>query len=103
MPLSDGKDFKEAEKRACQRLETLLAQLLKRHTQDQKQLKTLLEENQRLKEALRKENGLERVAQKAAWHAQHQSINPTCRDALVQKINRYIQEIDDCLSYFEQI
>ncbi|HLP34979.1 MAG TPA: hypothetical protein VK133_03225 [Amoebophilaceae bacterium] len=101
MPLSEDKDPQSKEMLAFQRFETLLMQLLQRHTSDQKQIKQLICENQLLKERLQpyKELG---TAQTTGSSMQQKQLSSTCNDALIQEINFYIKEIDACLSYFEQ-
>ncbi len=101
MPLSADKDPQGKETLVFQRFETLLMQLLQRHTRDQKQIKQLMQENQLLKEGLQPYKALG-TAQTTGSSTQRKHLLSTYNDALIQEINFYIKEIDHCLSYFEQ-
>ncbi|MCT4697382.1 MAG: hypothetical protein V3581_02975 [Candidatus Cardinium sp.] len=80
-----------------ERFEKMLMELLQAHTDCQKQIIALTEENKRLKALLEASTiDLSRSATKN--HTAHSS-DPH----LVDLINKYIQEIDLCLAYFEQV
>lgn len=92
MPLSEDKRFSN-DHSIIQHFEKMLMELLERHTDYQKQILQLTEENKALKELLK--------ASKATFSS---SANKgfLLDNAVVDQINGYIKEIDLCLAYFEQ-
>ncbi|AXI24073.1 hypothetical protein CE557_239 [Cardinium endosymbiont of Sogatella furcifera] len=80
-----------------ERFEKMLMELLQAHTDYQRQIIALTEENKRLK-ALLEASTTDLSRSTAQNHTVHSS-DPH----LVDQINKYIQEIDLCLAYFEQV
>lgn len=93
MSLLDNKSSKE-DHLAIDRFEKLLRQLLASYTEYQKQIITLTEENKRLKHLLE--------ASKSNLSTTPKNTPVSLDQDLVQQINKYIKEIDLCLTYFEQ-
>lgn len=79
-----------------ERFEKALMRLLQSHTDYQKQIIQLTEENKTLKSLL--ETSKTNLTRSTA--ANHNAI--PFDSHLVHQINKYIKEIDLCLAYFEQ-
>ncbi|TSJ80922.1 MAG: hypothetical protein NMK33_05835 [Candidatus Cardinium sp.] len=86
----------QKDQRIIERFENMLMQLLQAHSDYQKQIMQLTEENKKLKSLLEGS----KISPSRSTAANHKAA-PLAHH-LVDQLNKYIKEIDLCLTYFEQ-